>query len=291
MTARGVSPLSLLFSAQTQVELALYLHLGLGSDLPGRLELVDARWNLASLGHWVVSARYDGCGQVLHLPEGLVIDSALTLLDWKVPVGWPQGLHSVGPLCLERCAGNLAFPSGFHVGGGFRASQCSGLANLPQGDLNQVMVRDCDLPAFPAQDELKELSLVNCSSLSGLGDLPELERLNLYRCPALAVVPTLPKLKSLCLGGVPQLPVIQANPALKTVHLRGLRRLRSLPDAFATVPNLILDGLEQLDSLEGLQSPMESLSILRCPSLTSLPQSLRAGKLVIEKCPHLRPQR
>jgi len=246
LAARGIHPVSLLFSAQTREELAHCLRLGLGCDLPGRLDLVDARWDLVSLGHWGASLRYDGRGQELHLPEGLVIDSALTLLDWKLPAGWPLNFQSAGPLCLERCAGNLAFPSGFRVGGGFRASRCSGLENLPRGDLARVMLRDCDLPAFPAQGGLKELSLVNCGSLCGLGDMPDLERLNLYRCPALAVLPALPRLRLLSLGGVPRLPRLEAAPALKTVHLRGLRRLRSLPAEFAAVPDLILEGLGRL---------------------------------------------
>jgi len=52
----------------------------------------------------------------------------------------------------------------------------------------------------------------------------------------------LPKFQFLSLGGVPALPRLSANPALKTVPLRRLRRLRSLPAAFAAVPNLILDA-------------------------------------------------
>ena len=131
MNASGIHPLSLLLSSQTREELAYYQQTELDRLLPGRLEWTDAPWDLVSLGHWGASIRYDGCGNELHLPEGLVIDSALTLLDWKLPGGWPQRFHSVDPLYLERCEGNLLFPPGFRMGAGFRAKHCSGLGNLP----------------------------------------------------------------------------------------------------------------------------------------------------------------
>ena len=283
LAAWDIHPWSLPFSARTEEELAGYARLGPTCNLPGRLELVSSIYAFAIIGHPGAALSYRGDGGEFHLPEGLVIDSALQLEDWQVPGGWPRRLRSTGPLALERCAGRLDFPPGFRVDRGFLASHCSGLGRPPGGPATFLKFLDCDVRAIPPREHLQELSLVSCRDLAALGELPDLERLNLYRCPALKVVPALPKLRSLRLGGVPRLPGFQAGPALETIHLWGLERLRSLPADYAAAPNLSLDGLERLGSLASLRRPLESLSIRDCPALASLPADLRACRLSLAR--------
>ena len=279
LAASTIHPLSLPLSARTQEELAGYLDLGLASYLPGQLELLITKWDFVAIGHQGTVLAYRGDGQDLRLPEGLVIDSALSLEDWKVPGGWPRRFRCAGPLSLENCSGKLGFPSGFRVEQGFRASHCTGLCNLPRGPVPHIKLHDCDLTAIPDRDHLKALTLVGCRRLASLGALPDLERLALTRCPAVNVLPPFPKLQNLFLGSIPQLPEFQAGPALREVRLSFVKRLQSLPAECAAVPKLSLEGLERLGSLENLRNPMESLSILNCPSLASLPAGLRAVRL------------
>lgn len=286
LEALGLHPLSLLLTSRTQTEASAWQRRMRRHRLSGRIRVLVQRPLMPFWKEECSSLVYEGRGQELDLPAGLVVDQDLTLRDWRVAGGLPDRLQAGRiTLALDRCRGDLTFPAGFNLRGGLKASRCQGLQGLPGGGLRLAELRKCDLRSLPDAPDLGRLILKQCEHLERVGALPACTELRIESCPSLQAVGPIPNLESLevrrmeILSWIPRgLPRLRA---LALIRMPGLREVGSpLPQA----RDLHLEQCPDLTSLAGVEEPLDTLNLWHCPRLVSLPVNLRVRSLHLNGC-------
>lgn len=193
------------------------------------------------------------------------------------PPELPDNLHIPGDLVLSGWDGNL--PEGLKVDGTLTLRSMPNLSRFPAGTSVGL-----------------GLEIVNCPALTAIGTLrrdghsrSSLFPMRISGCPKLETIssPSQP-ITELTLFDLPSL---QRMPAVEVedLHIEKCRSLRSL-DGIQVRGEVVLYDCGELSCLPTTWNRLTGLSITRCDSLKTLPESLKdiSGDLVVPKaicCP------